>query len=60
VMIFGKNASRIWEEAKSNMSLQKFGLEVWTSGMLVNVWNQSRKSRDVKDIHVRVHTRIIL
>jgi hypothetical protein len=28
VMIFGKNASRIWEEAKSKMSLQKFGLEV--------------------------------
>jgi hypothetical protein len=29
---------------------------MWTSGRLVNVWNQPRKSRDVKDIYVCVHT----
>jgi hypothetical protein len=33
---------------------------VWTSGRLVNVRNQPRKSRDVKDIHVHVHIRNIL
>jgi hypothetical protein len=32
---------------------------MWTSGRLVNVWNQPRKSRDVKYIHVHVHTRNI-
>jgi hypothetical protein len=39
-------------EAKSKMLLQKSGFDVWTSGMLVNVW-------DVKDVHVWVHIRNI-
>jgi hypothetical protein len=46
-------------EAKSKMSSQKSELRVWTSGKLVNVRNQPRKSRDVKDVHVHVHTRNI-
>jgi hypothetical protein len=47
------------EEAKSKSLPQKSGFGVWTSGKLVNVWNQPRKSQDVKDIHVHVHTRNI-
>jgi hypothetical protein len=44
------------KESKSKTLPQKSGFGVWTSGRLVNVWNQPRKSRDVKDIYLHVHT----
>jgi hypothetical protein len=44
------------QEAKSKTLPQKSGLNMWTSGRLVYVWNYPRKSRDVKGIHVHVHT----
>jgi hypothetical protein len=58
VVFMNKNFG-VLEEDKSKTSLQKSRFGVWTSGRLVNVWNQPRKSRDVKDIHVHVHTRNI-
>jgi hypothetical protein len=51
--------SGIWGKPSQRRNFKKFGFSVWTSGRLVNVWNQPRKSRDVKYIHVHVHTRNI-
>jgi hypothetical protein len=56
VKILMHKGFRNQEEAKSKTLPQKSGFDVWTSGRLVNVWNQPRKSRNVKDIHVQVHT----
>jgi hypothetical protein len=49
-----------WIKASGSRRSKKSGFKVWTSGRLVNVWNQPCKSRDVKDIHVHIHTRNIL
>jgi hypothetical protein len=51
--------SGIWGKPSQRRNFKKSGFSVWTSGRLVNVWNQPSKSRDVKDIHVHVHTRNI-
>jgi hypothetical protein len=59
VKIFMNEGIGNQEEAKSKTWPQKSGLDVWTGGKLVNIWIQPRKSRDVKDIYVRVHTRNI-
>jgi hypothetical protein len=56
VVIFMNKRFGNQEGAKSKTSPQKSGFEVWTNGRLVNVWNQPRKSQDVKDTSVRVHT----
>jgi hypothetical protein len=40
-------------QVRMSRRMKVSGFDVWTSGRLVNVW-------DVKDIHVRVHTRNIL
>jgi hypothetical protein len=52
-------SSEIRKKPSQKHYLEKFGFDVWTSGRLVNVWNQPRKSRDVKNIFVRVHSRNI-
>jgi hypothetical protein len=48
----GWGDSRISGKPSQRRRLKKFGIGVWTSGRLVNVWH-------VKDIHVHVHTRNI-
>jgi hypothetical protein len=59
VVIFVNKRFKNQREAKSKTLSQRSGSRMWTSGKLVNVWNQPRKSLDVKDIHVHVHTRNI-
>jgi hypothetical protein len=54
-----RGSSEIRKKPSQRRYLEKSEFDVWTSGRLVNVWNQPRKSRDVKDIFVRVHTRYI-
>jgi hypothetical protein len=53
-------SSEIGEKPSQRRYHKKFGFNVWTGGRLVNMWNQPLKSRDVKDIYVRVHIRNIL
>jgi hypothetical protein len=42
-------SSEIRKKPSQRRYLEKSGLDVWTSGRFVNVWNQPRKSRDVKE-----------
>jgi hypothetical protein len=51
--------SGIWGKPSQRRKFKQSGFSVWTSGRLVNVWYQPCKSRDVKDLHVHVHTRNI-
>jgi hypothetical protein len=52
-------SSKIKKKPSQRRYHKKSGINVWTSGRLVNVWNQPRKSRDAKDVYVHVHTRNI-
>jgi hypothetical protein len=52
-------SSEIRKKPSQRRYLNKSGFNMWTSDGLVNVWNQPRKSRDVKDIYAHAHTRNI-
>jgi hypothetical protein len=53
------NSSEVMKKPSQRRYLEKSRFDMWTNGRLVNVWNQPRNSRDVKDVYVYVNTRNI-